>query len=537
MKLRRVAWMIAAALFCGSGRARAQAPEGFLTTENKPEGFTFYRPGSYSEMPLQPGESIILARYVRKDPGQPAKSSAPQLAIHKIAAEIWILSIPKPPAPSTTSGLPAPDDGSADGEAPKAAADKKTEDPAIEKDAIHSFEEFVSKRMKGWKITSSKPTEERGVKKTVFTVSFPGTGVAKGSRAMAWVADRADRLLALLGTSSEDDFDRSLRTFETSAQSLKEIKISDAEIQRWEKSYQSHPELKDPAFRLARRKELVSGWQAIDTPNYLIVHHTDDQVLLGRVRNGLETIRALYEKLFPPAKPIEAVSVVRVCKNREEYLYYGGQPSSAGFWNSARQELVLFDNIVHKKGNQLLSTDSCFVLYHEAFHQYIFYSIGEFAPHDWFNEGYGDYFSGADMFEGEKQLKRIGTNPWRLDVVKKALGSSQYVRLDTLIRASHKEYYANPRLYYAEGWSLVYFLNESDAVRKHPQWSQILARYFAALKSGYADAVAALGSSPAPALKTSAAESARAKALEAAFQDLDVGTLEGEWKKFVLQLK
>ena len=44
-----------------------------------------------------------------------------------------------------------------------------------------------------------------------------------------------------------------------------------------------------------------------------------------------------------------------------------------------------------------LTADTLAVLYHEAFHQFIFYSVGEVAPHSWFNEGHGDYFSGADV--------------------------------------------------------------------------------------------------------------------------------------------
>ncbi|MFO0982932.1 MAG: hypothetical protein U1E76_14575 [Planctomycetota bacterium] len=505
---------------------RAQAPEGFLTTENRPEGFTFYRPASYSEMPLPPGESTIIARYIRKDPNR-LPDSNPYSSIHKITAEIWILSIQKPPPPTTTSNLPPPTDGPKDREPDKA-------DPVADKTAAHSFDEFVTKRMESWKIVTSKVTEERGQKKIIYTLTLPGSGVLKGLRAMAWVLDRNDRLLVLMGLSSETDFDRSVRAFETSAQSLREIGISNAETERWERSYRLHPEFKDPAFRLARRKELVSGWQAIDTINYLIVHHTADQTLLTRVRNGLETIRSLYEKLFPSAQPIEAVSVVRVCKNREEYLYYGGHPTTVGFWNAARHELVLYDNIVNMTGNQLIGTDSCLVLYHEAFHQYIFHSIGDLAPHDWFNEGYGDYFSGADMFEGEKRLKRITDNPWRLDTIKKAAAANTHVPLAALVRASHKEYYGNAPLFYAEGWSFIYFLNESDTARKHPQWSQIVSLYFNTLKDAWAEETRALGTSATAAMKELAAEKARTKALDAAFHDVDFTALEAEWKKFIL---
>ena len=54
-------------------------------------------------------------------------------------------------------------------------------------------------------------------------------------------------------------------------------------------------------------------------------------------------------KDFCSATPLEVslemskTSVVRVCANRDQYVSYGGPPSSAGFWNSATEELVLFD--------------------------------------------------------------------------------------------------------------------------------------------------------------------------------------------------
>ena len=72
-----------------------------------------------------------------------------------------------------------------------------------------------------------------------------------------------------------------------------------------------------------------------------------------------------------------------------------GNPRSAGYWNSRTEELVLFDAEEHERGKRPDDSGTFIVLYHEAFHQYIHYSTGELPPHSWFNEGYGDYFSGA----------------------------------------------------------------------------------------------------------------------------------------------
>ena len=58
-------------------------------------------------------------------------------------------------------------------------------------------------------------------------------------------------------------------------------------------------------------------------------------------------------------------------------------------------------------GRRTSNRDSLLVLYHEAFHQYIYYAVGEVAPHDWFNEGHGDYFSGAVIPTYGKKVTRL----------------------------------------------------------------------------------------------------------------------------------
>jgi predicted RNA polymerase sigma factor len=72
------------------------------------------------------------------------------------------------------------------------------------------------------------------------------------------------------------------------------------------------------------RGDLARGWAAVDTANYLIVHHGASAELLRRLVRDLEAMRALYERAFPPAAPIDRLAVVRVCRNRDEYHLYGG---------------------------------------------------------------------------------------------------------------------------------------------------------------------------------------------------------------------
>jgi hypothetical protein len=224
------------------------------------------------------------------------------------------------------------------------------------------------------------------------------------------------------------------------------------------------------AFRRLRKAGLTEGWKALDTPNYLILHHVDDR-FAQQLGMRLEACRRLYERMFPPKIEKKAVSVVRVCKDRDEYHEYNGPPGSAGYWSPTDRELVFYED---RSGGK---KDTFSVLHHEGFHQYIHYCYGELAPHSWYNEGHGDYFSGVKFddkhrpIEGDKFL-------WRTSIAQQAANDGKLVPLEQFVRFTQRQYY-NPRLIgqnYAQGWAFIYFLRESKRVK--PEWRKILDVYF-----------------------------------------------------------
>jgi len=235
-------------------------------------------------------------------------------------------------------------------------------------------------------------------------------------------------------------------------------------------------EKKPEIWRKARKRKLIEGWDAIDTENYLIVYNKDvKRRLIKTIAKHIEAIRRdVYEKLFPPARDVKAVSVVRVCKDRAEYHRYGGPGGSAGYWSRGDEELVFYQDKSNKK-------DSLRVLYHEAFHQYIHYAVGDVAPHSWFNEGHGDYFAGHN-YRG----RRFHAAPfrWRTGVIANAFSRKTYVPLEKFLKYTQGQYYANPGLCYAQGWSFVYFLREVERrkIRRYKKYWGLLDRYFEAIK-------------------------------------------------------
>ncbi|MHC5012435.1 MAG: DUF1570 domain-containing protein, partial [Planctomycetota bacterium] len=226
-----------------------------------------------------------------------------------------------------------------------------------------------------------------------------------------------------------------------------------------------------------KKEKLIKGWKALDTENYLLLYdeEVDAKKIVKRVAIEIEAIREqVYEKIFPPDKPITAVSVVRICKNRDQYMAYGGSGGSAGYWAAYEKELVFFEDRNNKE-------DSIAVLYHEAFHQYIYYSVGDFAPHTWFNEGHGDYFAGFEFKNGKFKKKEF---VWRKDLAAKLKREGRAPPLDDWLHWTQSQYYGRNDKgldggdNYALGWDFVWFLRKT----RNEAYAKILPTYFDTLK-------------------------------------------------------
>jgi len=253
--------------------------------------------------------------------------------------------------------------------------------------------------------------------------------------------------------------------------------------------------------RARRDAERVKGWWYVESENYFIVTNTPKKkkARILDLQRRLEAMRTVYERDFPPAKPIEAISIVRVCKDQQSYSQYGGPGGTGGYWNHVAAELVLFH-----RGEKAFARS---VLNHEAFHQYIHYAIGEVDLHIWFNEGHADYYGGGDVI-GDRVV--IKPNKMRVDTIRSHVRAGTHVPLKKLLRMSQREYYSNPLLCYAEGWSLVYFFYKGLS-SDHP-WRNVLPTYYRTL------------------LETGDQN----KALEAAFKGVDLALLEEAWKKYTV---
>ncbi len=300
------------------------------------------------------------------------------------------------------------------------------------------------------------------------------------------------------------------------------------------------------------------GWSLYETPNYFIVSCYDDKQFIEELKVRLEGIRQVYEKDYPPSlarmikphaapetegggeseparepqdpqrtvsqpAPVDALelgrnSVVRLCKDRGQYLQYGGPATSSGYFNSMEEELVIYD------AKQDEGRDKTWgVMNHEGFHQYIHAFFGNLAPHSWYNEGTGDYYSGFDF---NLKTKKFTPKPevGRQDNL--LLIREDYVPLQEFVRWTKAQYYAMPPspgrsgkplqgwACYAQGWSLIWFLRTGEGKAKGWQkpWGTILDKY----------------------LQTLLETGDIGKAVDAAFQGVDWDAFEACWKGYMI---
>ena len=531
-------------LSLGTAAVAAPVQGGYVTKKHPSRGIDFRKPKRWDKLPVQPTEEWIRFKLIEPIPEEKRDR-------RKIQPHIEIIDIPyvADAAPLTGEATsdpakpggedPAPEDGEEKGD----EADKKEPPPPL-----NTWERYLERELKGWKselVEELRPKGrgdgawERAVYHMRRSSKAKGRGGSSKRAGYAYVWTRSrERIVVAFGQCAEGDLDELEPIFEEVGTELDLYEPDNREELKWRKRYERDG-LRAIDYRVPVRIEATEdGWKVEDTENYIVVYNTSDQPLVRRIVKDLENIRKKYIELFPPSGPIEAVSTVRICSGMSEYYSYGGPRGSAGYWYDVTEELVLPDATKREKGEKTDKSNTFIILYHEALHQYIHYSAGKLSPHSWFNEGYGDYFSGSEISGGK--VKRIGLNPWRLGTIKAAVKARKHVPLEEIIRYEQRDYYRNAGLCYAEGWSIIYFLNTSKVVARHKVWSEILTVYFETLKDAWADQLARLkdeGKEEDATALLAAKKEARVAAVDAAFKEVDIWELEEAWLKFVEELK
>ncbi len=470
-----------------AGLAAAPASALDLTSKHPEHGFSIGRPAAFEARPVPPGSEGLLLVHAPKD--APKDRRAP--VTHQVFAVEGVA---------------------------------KAED------------------VQRWVFRTFQPSElerERSVRKRYgrTPARFTGTYLDRDGEARAlfvhgWI--EGARAVVFVGECEPRIERREARVFARIASSFRFFTQAeiDEERARWTRRYR-RTRLPHVDERIDVASALVDGWAVRDTEHSIVLYHgPESSPVLEQIAGELVAVRGRFASDFPPDRPAESLSIVRVCRDRGEYLTFGGKPGTVGHFNPNTRELVLYDAREVREGRLPAGHPTLRTLYHEACHQFVHHTASAVRPHAWYDEGTAEFYAGATVERG--RVTRVEGLPERERFLRNRLGSESLPGLETLLRMSQEEYYASPEANYSMGYALVRFLRTSRAASAEDAWGGLLERYFAVLRERWRlEAEAAALSGMTGSRLRAAAGDARERALEAALEGVDVAELEGAFLAWV----
>ncbi|MBI4606510.1 MAG: DUF1570 domain-containing protein [Planctomycetes bacterium] len=171
-----------------------------------------------------------------------------------------------------------------------------------------------------------------------------------------------------------------------------------------------------------------------------------------RIAGELDDALAQYVLVFK-FKPEEKLKV-KFLENRNTYEQEGGKASTGGHFSPGSGYLVILQGPFY----DLIPT-----VYHEAFHQYLHYYIGEgVSIPTWFNEGMASYYMHMQRQKGTKKLDyKLIDNRW-LRMTKDKIATRSALPLEKLVTAQYEEFHdriesGKESQFYNQSFSVIYF--------------------------------------------------------------------------------
>ncbi len=241
------------------------------------------------------------------------------------------------------------------------------------------------------------------------------------------------------------------------------------------------------------KRDVPKGWSTVDTEHYQVQSEIGADVA-QRLGDHLESMLLLYGDFMPTRRKLETF-VLKVFKDKKGYCEYSNLPPDTGavaYYRKDTKELVGYDcgfifgqrttptllRLKPTTGNELsgadierigkllegatdaYTMDLSRVLSHEGWHQYFhFFTVSWVTMPSWLDEGLGDYWFMATPDATAKHGFRVGDMNWhRLRRLRRALEDGSTATFEALMDFEQQDYYSNPGVYYAQGWSMVHFL-------------------------------------------------------------------------------
>lgn len=222
--------------------------------------------------------------------------------------------------------------------------------------------------------------------------------------------------------------------------------------------------------------------------NYRVVTDHSQKLANELAEQANFIARAYRSKIFSDIPKPKQVFNIFVYTTLKDYVRIGGgSPRSLGFYSPFTRILVVLYNENDPK-------QSILVLNHEAMHQFVHDDLKN-APM-WFNEGLGDYFgpyerTGKATLASRPNTMRLNDTPKGSLGIKSLIRGNHTADIQELMLMTMAEFYSMKTVApgtpaasrnYAQAWSLVYFMNETDSGRKYVKY---LRKYYGYLRRGW----------------------------------------------------
>ncbi|MGK0484376.1 MAG: hypothetical protein ACJAQ3_004366 [Planctomycetota bacterium] len=359
-------------------------------------------------------------------------------------------------------------------------------------------------------------------------------GVEEALFVHGWVGDTD--VTIFVGQCEEKLLRLENRAFDRTAMSFRFFTEAETEAsrQKWTRHYR-RTSLAHRDERIEIASAAVDGWAIRDTEHSIILFHgPSNSPVLAQMASNLVAVRRRFAQDFPPDRPIDALSVVRVCRDRGEYLTYGGNPNTVGYFHPRVQELVIYDAREDPSESMPNDHPTMRTLYHEACHQFLHHTASSMSPHSWYDEGSGEFYAGSVIQSGS--VKEIEGLEDREAYLRRPDVQGRLPKLEALLSMTQEQFYADADVNYSMGYAFVRFLRTSEAARLRLEWKSLPTRYFETLRTKWrreAEKLALSGLS-GPGYDRAVATS-REDALAASLKGVDLDQLEAAFLGWLRQ--
>lgn len=373
--------------------------------------------------------------------------------------------------------------------------------------------------------------EERSVRERYgrspvrLTGRFVAEDLERGLFVHAWTGP--EDAIVFVGECEEDLYRRERRAFDRAASSFRFFDQAEVDLGRkqWEARYRRIV-LPFEAERIEVGVKLATGWTVTDTESAMVLFHGPEHSAVPRqLADAMMAVRSRLKADLPPDQEVSSLAVVRICRDRGEYLTYGGSPGTVGYFNPSVGELVLYDARTNPEGPIPLDHPTARTLYHEVCHQYLHQTMSAATPHTWFGEGLAEYYAGATLRSG----RVVGVDPLegKREYLLRPDVRAQVPPLGDLLTMSQSAFYSRSAVCYPYSYALVRFLETSDLARGRRLWRDLVERYHEGLRGAWRAEVEELALRGISRRSYDVAvRRSQERALDTALEEVDVPELE-----------